>query len=64
MASSSDISDIPLIDFGPFIHGSTSDREVVAALVDTGLCSTGFICLENYGIDLHRVGECFNWVSA
>lgn len=63
MASSSDVPDIPLIDFKPFLHGSILDREDVATAVDAGLRSTGFIYLRNHGIDLRRIDECFKWVS-
>ncbi len=63
MATISADPDIPLIDFKPFLHGSIRDREEVAASIDAGLSSTGFIYLINHGINLHRVEECFNWVS-
>jgi isopenicillin N synthase-like dioxygenase len=63
MVSSYDISVIPLINFEPYLHGSTADRERVAASVDAGLSSTGFIYLRNHGIDQRKIDECFNWVS-
>jgi isopenicillin N synthase-like dioxygenase len=63
MDSISHIPDIPLIDFKPFHHGSVHDRERVAALVDAGLSSTGFIYLTNHGIAQQRIDECFDQVS-
>ena len=63
MATISADPDIPLVDFKPFLHGSIPDREQVAATVDAGLNSTGFIYLINHGINQNRVDECFKWVS-
>lgn len=63
MTSSFDIPDIPLIDFRPFLLGSPSERENVASSVDAGLCSTGFIYLQNHGIDQRKIDECFDMVS-
>jgi isopenicillin N synthase-like dioxygenase len=56
-------SEIPSIDFGPFLHGSARDREDVASTLDAALRSVGFIYLRNHGIDQRKVDECFNWVS-
>jgi isopenicillin N synthase-like dioxygenase len=63
MVSSQDIADIPLINFEPYLHGSIADRERVAASIDAGLSSTGFIYLKNHGIDQRKIDECFTWVS-
>lgn len=63
MASISPIPDIPLVDFEPFLNGRLHDRERVAAFVDAGLSSTGFIYLGNHGIDQQKIDECFSWVS-
>lgn len=62
MASSFDTSDIPLIDFSPFLHGSARDRAQVASSIDKAFKSRGFIYLSNHGIDQHKVDECFEWV--
>jgi hypothetical protein len=63
MATISAGPDIPLVDFTPFLYGSICYREQVAASIDAGLNSTGFIYLINHGINQNRVDECFNWVS-
>ena len=54
---------IPLIDFNPFLHGSTAEREQVAGAIDAALCSVGFLYLTNHGNNGDTVDECFRWVS-
>jgi len=56
-------SDIPLVNFEPFLHGSATDREHVASTIDVALSSVGFIYLSNHGLDQRKVDECFRWVS-
>jgi isopenicillin N synthase-like dioxygenase len=63
MPSNSDALEIPSIDFKPFLQGSSRDRELVAAALDTGLRTTGFIYLRNHGIDQDITDRCFNQVS-
>lgn len=54
---------IPLIDFGPFLHGCVEERKRVASAVDAALSSVGFIYLTNHGIEQGKIDTCFQWVS-
>ena len=56
-------SNIPSINFDPFLHGSADDRKHVASAVDAALSSAGFMYLENHGIERHKVDKCFELVS-
>ena len=62
MASTFDTTDIPLIDFRPFLRGSPEDRARVAVSLDMAFKSRGFAYLSNHGIDQRKVDECFRWV--
>ncbi|CZR55873.1 related to gibberellin 20-oxidase [Phialocephala subalpina] len=61
MDSSCDTPDIPLIDFGPFLHGSARDRAQVASSIDAAFRCHGFIYLSNHGIEQGKLDECFEW---
>ncbi|KAK2464040.1 hypothetical protein APHAL10511_003984 [Amanita phalloides] len=50
---------IPLIDFGPFLDGTTADRRVVAAHIFNAFNTSGFICLSNHGIPSSAISEVF-----
>lgn len=41
---------IPLIDFGPFIHGSAAERRQVARSIADACETMGFLYLQNHGI--------------
>jgi isopenicillin N synthase-like dioxygenase len=54
---------IQLIDFHPFLHGSSEDRRNVASCIDEALQSAGFIYLRNHGIEQGKIDKCFTLVS-
>jgi isopenicillin N synthase-like dioxygenase len=41
---------IPLIDFGPFLHGNNEDRQRVSAEIGDACRNVGFFYLSNHGI--------------
>lgn len=54
---------MPLVDFGPFLHGSDDDKKAVAAQIDDAFRNVGFVYLANHGVPGERVDECFKWVG-
>lgn len=54
---------IPVIDFDPFLYGTSQDRLKVARQVDDAFCKHGFLYLANHGIPQEKVDEAFQWVS-
>jgi isopenicillin N synthase-like dioxygenase len=54
----------PVIDFQPFIHGTTEERAAVASAIDEALRSTTYFYLSGHGIDAFKVSEAFNRVSS
>ncbi len=56
-------SNIPSIDFNPFLRGSADDRQRIAFAVDKALSSVGFLQLHNHGIEQRKVDACFQWVG-
>jgi isopenicillin N synthase-like dioxygenase len=44
------MSGIPVIDIGPFLHGSAKDQEAVARQVDDACSSLGFLIISGHGV--------------
>ncbi|CAE7210905.1 hypothetical protein PTNB85_08703 [Pyrenophora teres f. teres] len=55
------MSDIPIIDFSEFIHGSNEDKQRVARELDDAFHRVGFVYLKNHGVPSNMVDECFTW---
>ena len=55
--------EIPVIDFNPFLYGSSQDHVKVARQVDEAFSKHGFLYLANHGIPQEMVDEAFQWVS-
>lgn len=53
---------VPVVDFGKFLHGSASERKLVATEIDSAFRSTGFVFLKNHSVDQTKVQQCFDWV--
>ncbi|KAE8857858.1 hypothetical protein PTNB73_09106 [Pyrenophora teres f. teres] len=55
------MSDIPIIDFSEFIHGSNEDKQRVARELDDAFHRVGFVYLKIHGVPSNMVDECFTW---
>lgn len=58
-AQSVDVSDIPIIDFGPFLNGSAAERAAVAAKIGKACEEVGFFYLANHGIPQELIDATF-----
>jgi isopenicillin N synthase-like dioxygenase len=54
--------DIPVVDFGKFLHGTEQDKKEVAGQIDDAFQNVGFVYLKNHGVEKKLVQECFEWV--
>lgn len=54
--------EIPIVDFKPFLQGSTHDRQLAATSVNSALSSVGFFYLQNHGIEQMKIDRCFELV--
>ncbi|KAF2868935.1 thymine dioxygenase [Massariosphaeria phaeospora] len=61
MASNSALTDIPIVDFGQFLHGGKEEKELVAKSVDNAFRNVGFVYLKGHGIERDLVKRCFEW---
>ncbi|EAW13111.1 isopenicillin N synthase family dioxygenase [Aspergillus clavatus NRRL 1] len=50
---------IPVIEFGPFLTGTPSDRNAVAASVTNAFKTSGFLYLRDHGIPFSTVSQVF-----
>ncbi|KAF8348020.1 oxidoreductase [Amanita rubescens] len=50
---------IPLIDFGPFINGTSEDKQMVADHIVQAFKTCGFIYLKNHGIPALAIAHAF-----
>ncbi|KAA8613537.1 thymine dioxygenase [Pyrenophora tritici-repentis] len=55
------MSNISIIDFGKFIHGSNEDKQRVAHKLDDAFHRVGFAYLKNHDVPSNMVRECFTW---
>lgn len=56
-----DNTSIPIVDFGAFHNGETSEQEHVAQQIDEAFRNVGFVYLKNHGVPKEKVKECFEW---
>ncbi|KAI9703973.1 MAG: hypothetical protein M1820_005755 [Bogoriella megaspora] len=54
-------SEIPVIDFRPFLDGSDAERETTAGRIKQAFRSVGFVYLTNHGVPHEKVDQCFEW---
>lgn len=50
---------IPVIDFGPFLKGTPSDKHAVAVSITNAFKTSGFLYLKNHGIPFSTVSQVF-----
>ena len=58
-AESVDLASIPVVDFGPFLHGSAEERRTVAAQIGDACERVGFFYLTNHGVPQDLIDEAF-----
>ncbi|KIX07148.1 uncharacterized protein Z518_05125 [Rhinocladiella mackenziei CBS 650.93] len=51
---------IPLVDFGQYLHGSEDDQKICVDEIMRGFTSSGFVYLQNSGVDPR---EAFQWAE-
>jgi isopenicillin N synthase-like dioxygenase len=54
-----DVSDIPIIDFAPFLSGSEAGRDAVAAAIGEACERVGFFYLINHGVPADLIARAF-----
>ncbi|KAL6705325.1 hypothetical protein ACN47E_007135 [Coniothyrium glycines] len=59
--SSYTMRDIPIVDFGAFLHGDEPARKKVARDIDTAFRDVGFVYLTNHGVPKDKIEQCFAW---
>jgi len=52
---------VPIIDFGPFLHGDLGQRQVVAASIFEAFRTVGFVYLINHGVPEDELRSAFSW---
>lgn len=55
-----DTGSIPVIDFGPFLHGDAGDREAVARAMRQASADWGFFYLSNHGVPEAMLNQSFD----
>ena len=55
---------IPVIDFGPFLHGDAGDREAVARAMRQASADWGFFYLSNHGVPEAMLNQSFDAAKA
>lgn len=58
-ARSVDLSEIPVIDFSPFLHGGLADKADVAAQIAEACTRIGFFYLSGHGVDAALIDGAF-----
>lgn len=58
------VTQLPLVDFGFFLHGSTEQREQAAKKLVDSFVNHGFVRLNNHGISRDFVQQIWEWVFA
>jgi isopenicillin N synthase-like dioxygenase len=53
-------SQIPLVDFGPFLNGTAEDRQRVAARIGDACRDVGFFYLSNHGVPSSLVDRVYD----
>ena len=51
---------IPLIDFGPFLHGNDEDRQRVSSKIGDACRNVGFFYLSNHGISSELIERVYD----
>ncbi|HYS67293.1 MAG TPA: 2-oxoglutarate and iron-dependent oxygenase domain-containing protein [Paraburkholderia sp.] len=59
VARSVDLSEIPVIDFSPFLHGGLADKADVAAQIAGACTRIGFFYLSGHGVDAALIDGAF-----
>lgn len=57
----SDKSNIPIVDFGPFFKGSSSERLQVGNALVEAMKTVGFVYIINHSIPGNQMDEAFTW---
>ncbi|GAO52374.1 flavonol synthase/flavanone 3-hydroxylase [Saitoella complicata NRRL Y-17804] len=61
MPSAPHKSQVPIVDFAPFLNGTPSDRKSTATQIYQAFKTVGFVYLINHGVPQEKVNECFAW---
>jgi len=56
--------DIPVLDFGKFLHGSDEEKQEIAKNIDEAFRKVGFVYLKNHGVPKEMVDKAFEWVGS
>jgi hypothetical protein len=56
------VTQLPLVDFGLFLHGSIDQREQAAKKLVDSFVNHGFVRLKNHGISGDFVQQIWEWV--
>ena len=55
--------ELPLVDFGKFLHGTPEDRKAAADQLVESFTNHGFVRLKNHGVSKEFVRQIWEWVS-
>jgi hypothetical protein len=56
------VTQLPLVDFGIFLHGNKDQREQAARQLVESFVNNGFVRLKNHGISRDFVKQIWQWV--
>lgn len=56
--------ELPLVDFGKFLHGAPEERKAAAKELVDSFSNHGFVRLKNHGVSKEFVQQIWDWVSA